>query len=60
MNVDSMNLLRSGKFPVGALPLRLFNEVQEPKLLEKLAKLEQAAQRAQMTNSQYFPERFAI
>ena len=48
-----------GKIPVGALPLRLFNEVQEPKLLEKLAKLEQQRQRAQLINSQYFPERFA-
>ena len=48
-----------GKIPVGALSLRLFNEVQEPLLLEKLAKLEQAAQRAQLINSQYFPERFA-
>jgi hypothetical protein len=48
-----------GKIPVGALPLRLFNEVQEPLLLEKLAKLEQAAQRAQLINSQYLSERFA-
>jgi hypothetical protein len=40
-----------GKIPVGALPLRLFNEVQEQKLLEKLSKLEQAAQRAQLINS---------
>jgi len=37
-----------GKIPVGALPLKLFNEVQEPLLLEKLSKLEQAAQRAQV------------
>jgi hypothetical protein len=48
-----------GKIPVGALPLRLFNEVQEPKLLEKLAKLEQAAQRAQLINSKYLPEKLA-
>jgi hypothetical protein len=48
-----------GKIPVGALPLSLFNEVQEPLLLEKLSKLEQAAQRAKLINSQYFPERFA-
>ncbi|HEY9890830.1 MAG TPA: GIY-YIG nuclease family protein [Candidatus Sericytochromatia bacterium] len=48
-----------GKIPVGALPLRLFNEVQEPKLLEKLAKLEQAAQRAQLINSQYLSEKVA-
>jgi hypothetical protein len=48
-----------GKIPVGALPLRLFNEVQEPKLLEKLSKLEQAAQRAQLINSQYLSEKVA-
>ncbi len=48
-----------GKIPVGALPLRLFNEVQEPLLLEKLAKLEQAAQRAKLINSKYWSERFA-
>ena len=48
-----------GKIPVGALSLRLFNEVQEPLLLEKLVKLEQAAERAKLINSQYFPERFA-
>jgi hypothetical protein len=48
-----------GKIPVGALSLRLFNEVQEPKLLEKLAKLEQAAQRAQVINSQYLSEKAA-
>lgn len=48
-----------GKIPVGALPLGLFNEVQEPLFLEKLAKLEQAAERAKLMNSKYFPERFA-
>jgi hypothetical protein len=48
-----------GKIPVGALPLRLFNEVQEPKLLEKLSKLEQGAQRAQLINSRYLPEKLA-
>ncbi len=48
-----------GKIPVGALPLRLFNEVQEPKLLEKLAKLEQQRQRAQLINSKYLPEKLA-
>jgi hypothetical protein len=48
-----------GKIPVGALPLRLFNEVQEPKLLEKLAKFERAATRAQLMNSKYAPEHFA-
>jgi hypothetical protein len=48
-----------GKIPVGALSLRLFNEVQEPLLLEKLSKLEQAAQRAQLINSQYLSEKVA-
>ena len=52
-------LTQLGKIPVGALPLRLFNEVQEPLLLEKLAKLEQAAQRAKLINSKYWSERFA-
>jgi hypothetical protein len=56
-----------GKIPVGALPLGLFNEVQEPKLLEKLAKLEQAAERAKLdllqksnfdTQNQYFQPLF--
>jgi len=32
-----------GKIPVGALPLALFNRVQEPLLLEELAKLENSA-----------------
>jgi len=48
-----------GKIPVGGLPLRLFNEVQEPLLLEKLAKLEQAVVRAKLINSKYFLEQFA-
>jgi hypothetical protein len=48
-----------GKIPVGALSLELFNEVQEPLLLEKLAKLEQAVIRAKLINSKYFPEQFA-
>jgi hypothetical protein len=48
-----------GKIPVGALPLRLFNEVQEPSLLEKLVKLEQAEERAKLMNSRYFPEKLA-
>jgi hypothetical protein len=48
-----------GKIPVGALPLGLFNEVQEPKLLEKLSKLEQAAERAKLINSRYLVERVA-
>jgi len=32
-----------GKIPVGALPLALFNRVQEPLLLEELAKLENSS-----------------
>jgi hypothetical protein len=35
-----------GKIPVGALSLHLFNQVQEPLLLHKLAELEAAAQEA--------------
>ena len=48
-----------GKIPVGALSLKLFNEVQEPLLLEKFANLEQTAQRAKLINSQYLPEKLA-
>ena len=48
-----------GKIPVGPLSLELFNEVQERLLLEKLAKLEQAAERAKLINSKYFPEKLA-
>lgn len=48
-----------GKIPVGALSLALFNEVQEPLLLEKLTKLEQAAERAKLINSRHQQERIA-
>lgn len=48
-----------GKIPVGALSLSLFNEVQEPLLLEKLYKLDQAAERAKIINSRHLPERVA-
>jgi hypothetical protein len=48
-----------GKIPVGALSLRLFNEVQEPMLLEKLLKLEQVAERAKLINSRHLNERIA-
>lgn len=48
-----------GKIPVGALSLSLFNEVQEPLLLEKLSKLEQAAERAKLINSKHLTERVA-
>ena len=49
-----------GKIPVGALSLGRFNEVQEPLLLEKLAKLEQTVVRAKLINSKYFPEHLRI
>lgn len=48
-----------GKIPVGTLSLSLFNEVQEPLLLKKLAELEQAAERAKIINSRHLPERMA-
>jgi hypothetical protein len=37
-----MSLLTGRKIPVGALPLALFNQVQEPLLQEQLVKLEQS------------------
>ncbi len=43
-------LTNLGKIPVGALSLRLFNEVQEPLLLAELQKYEQAAQRAELAS----------
>ncbi|MBD1836647.1 GIY-YIG nuclease family protein [Coleofasciculus sp. FACHB-501] len=48
-----------GKIPVCALPLELFNQVQEPLILDKLDSLEQAATRAKLTNSSSLPERLA-
>lgn len=48
-----------GKIPVGALSLALFNQVQEPLLLDKLVKLEGAAERAKLTNSKHLTERVA-
>ncbi len=48
-----------GKIPVGALSLELFNEVQEPLLLDKLLKLEGAAERARIINSRHVTERIA-
>ena len=48
-----------GKIPVGALSLELFNEVQEPLLLDKLLKLEGAAERAKLINSRHLTERVA-
>ncbi|MBD2184803.1 GIY-YIG nuclease family protein [Planktothrix sp. FACHB-1355] len=43
-----------GKIPVGALSLLLFNQVQEPMLLEKLQQLENLAQTAYLENSPLF------
>jgi hypothetical protein len=48
-----------GKIPVGALSLELFNEVQQPLILDKLLKLEGAAQRARLINSRHLTERVA-
>lgn len=48
-----------GKIPVGALPLRLFNEVQEPLLLEKVSILEERVQRAKLIDSRHLTERVA-
>lgn len=48
-----------GKIPVGALSLELFNEVQQPLLLDKLLKLEGAAERAKIINSRHLTERIA-
>ena len=48
-----------GKIPVGALSMTLFNQVQEPLLLDKLLQLEGAAQRAKLINSRHLIERVA-
>jgi hypothetical protein len=48
-----------GKIPIGALSLELFNEVQEPLLLNKLSKLEGIVQRAKLINSRHLAERVA-
>ncbi|MBO3457684.1 GIY-YIG nuclease family protein [Aetokthonos hydrillicola Thurmond2011] len=47
-----------GKIPVGALELRLFNELQEPLLLKKLLKLELAVEHAEHKNSLDLSHRF--
>lgn len=46
-----------GKIPFGALSLMLFNQVQEPLLLEKLEELEQKTERAQLAKLSTLPER---
>lgn len=45
-----------GKIPVGALSLMLFNQVQEPMLLEKLQELEENVRAAALENSGNFNE----
>lgn len=48
-----------GKIPVGALPLALFNKVQEPLLLSELAKYERAVEFAQAASLSSLDERLA-
>ncbi|MEJ6485389.1 GIY-YIG nuclease family protein [Nostoc punctiforme UO1] len=48
-----------GKIPVGALPLALFNQVQEPLLLSELVKLEQSAEVAEAAGLSCLEERRA-
>ena len=48
-----------GKIPVGALSLKLFNQVQEPLLLTELAKLERSANLAQAASLSSLDERLA-
>lgn len=48
-----------GKIPVGALSLNLFNQVQEPLMLEELAKLEKSANLAQAASLSSLPEKLA-
>jgi T5orf172 domain len=48
-----------GKIPVGALPLLLFNKVQEPLLLSELVKLERSVAVAQVAGLSCLQERLA-
>lgn len=48
-----------GKIPVGALPLKLFNQVQEPLMLAELTKLEQSVNLAQAASLSSLPEKLA-
>src|SRR3569832_1087415 len=48
-----------GKIPVGVLSVDLFNQVQEPLLLDKLLKLQGAVERAFLINSRNLTERIA-
>ncbi|CAD5988566.1 hypothetical protein PCC9214_05411 (plasmid) [Planktothrix tepida] len=48
-----------GKIPVGALSLKLFNQVQEPLMLAELTKLEQSVNLAQVASLSSLPERLA-
>jgi len=56
---DGYDFTPLGKIPVGALPLAEFNQVQEPLLLDELAKLKGAAERAQILNSSSLKQRLA-
>ena len=48
-----------GKIPFAALPLALFNQVQEPLLLSELVKLEQSAEVAEVAGLSCLNERLA-
>lgn len=48
---EGYQFTKLGKIPVGALSLMLFNQVQEPMLLEKLQELEKNVQVANLVNS---------
>lgn len=53
---EDYELTLLGKIPFGELSLTLFNEVQEPLLLEKLSDLEEKAERALTSNSLFLAE----
>ena len=57
--VSSYQFTDLGKIPVGALPLVLFNQVQEQELLSELVKLEQSTAVAQVAGLSCLNERLA-
>ncbi len=57
--VNSYQFTDLGKIPVGALPLVLFNQVQEQELLSELVKLEQSTAVAQVAGLSCLNERLA-
>lgn len=59
VNENGYQFTKLGKIPVGALPLALFNEVQEPLIVKKLLDLQQTAERAKIINSKHLPEKIA-